>query len=218
MRNNSENLQHRRHRPMYIAPPAARLQHLSAVSNDSSENHSVGYNDDRDSNSHVKDLRIPPFVHIPQDKNLRIPIISPPSSNGSEENAPFQTTSNPLSQNWALQPTRTSAQHPGQYESSLSATTTTTCCGFGQRLLNALALVYYAVFDVVLLVFACIIGLFFHVEVHVVKHRSHRRRGRVIIQNDIHSSKREHYNSSELLRPVPPELTHVPYFAENEVV
>eukprot|EP00536_Pseudo-nitzschia_multiseries_P009872 jgi/Psemu1/24452/gm1.24452_g len=67
MRNNPENMQHRRHRPMYLAPPAARLQHLLANSNDSSQNDGIGYDDNRDSDSYIKDLRIPLFEQYAPD-------------------------------------------------------------------------------------------------------------------------------------------------------
>lgn len=222
---------------MYLAPPAARLQHLLANSNDSSQNDGIGYDDNRDSDSYIKDLRIPLFVQIPRDEDSRTPILSPPSSNGSDRNntllmpsfsdadfqylasrpAPMPTTMptmipTPMP---TMTPTPTPTQHRGQYESSLSETP---CRRFVQRLLKALTSAYYLMADLILLVLVCVIGLFFHVDFHVVKHRSRRRRGHVIIRNDLYNSKRGHYRSSELLRPLSPEMTQIPSFIEDDMV
>lgn len=206
MRNATEKLQHRRHRPMYLAPSAVHMQHFAGRSNDSAE--ILGYCDDDGDDKTIEDLRIPLLVEIPHDDNLRIPVISPPSSGGSEVSMLLSPITPPLQHKPFQSP---SIQQP--YESSSHRP-------FRQRLYRAISSVYYVISDFLLLVFVCLMGLFFDVEVQVVKHRTRGRSGRVIVRNcsiPVMHRQRQ-YQSTDLLRPLQPRSTPSPFLMPDDMV
>ena len=189
MRNATEKLQHRRHRPAYLAPTAVHLQHFSSKSYDSGEYFgNENYNDD----NLIEDLRIPLFVEIPQDEVVRFPITSPPCSNGSDVN--IISTLASLTQH---HPVQSSSIEQLQKESSFLRRL------FREKFCKVISSVFVVVADFLLLIFVCLMGLFFHVEVQVVKQRAHGRRGRVVVQqSSIAETQQRHYQSTDLLRPL----------------
>ncbi|VEU37680.1 unnamed protein product [Pseudo-nitzschia multistriata] len=218
MRQTQEKLQHRRHRPMYLAPSAVVLQQFSSGSNDSSDNVGFDCGDDRDNDGCIDDLRIPLFVKIPMDDRFRMPILSPPSSNGSRannESVPTSSTSIPEQQPqpWAFPPTP--PQHQGHHEPSFSSTR---IGPFSERFIRFFTALYYLVSDFITLILVCVVGLFFDVKVQVVNHRSHRRRGRISLRNNLYRAEDRRYNSSDLLRPLPPEMDERPLLMEDDMV
>lgn len=188
MQRASEKVQHRRHRPVYLAPSAMDFQQFSTRSYDS-------YGDESyDDENSVEDLMIPLFVEIPQDESLRLPITSPPCSGGSSS-----MRSGPYS------PGFISAEFdfPSEHAEYRRIESMTNCGRFRERLCRAIRWVYALISDFFLLIFVCVMGLFFHVEVQVVKERARRKRGRVVVQKSSH--RRHHhreYRSTDLLRPL----------------
>jgi len=190
MRNATEKLQHRRHRPVYLAPTAVHLQHFSSKSYDSGEYFG---NESQDDNKLIEDLRIPISIEIPQDDNLRFPITSPPCSNGSDVSTLFSPVA-PRAQHQLIQ----SSLIEQRQKESLSLRHPMT-----KRLYKVISWVFVMVSDFLLLIFVCLMGLFFHVEVQVIKQRAHGRRGRVIVQQSSTAETRQRqYQSTDLLRPL----------------
>lgn len=188
MRNATEKLQHRRHRPVYLAPTAVHLQHYSSKSYDSGE-----YSSNYDDHKFIEDLKIPLFVEIPQDNDLRLPITSPPCSNGSD----VSTMISPVVPETQQQPVRSPSTERMQKQSSPLSRL------FRDRLYKILFSVFAVVSDFMLLIFVCLMGLFFHLEVQVVKQRAHGRRGRVIVQQcSIAETRQDQYQPNHLLRPL----------------
>lgn len=193
MRDAAEKLQHRRHRPVYLAPTAVNLQHFSSRSYHSEEcSGNESYVDDNS----IEDLRIPLFVEIPHDDDLRLPITSPPCSNGSNRS--------PLGTPVFSQQTQYRTSRP-----------------FRERLYTVVSSIYVVVSDFLLLVVVCLMGLFFHVEVQVVQQRSHGRGGRVIVQKssttDTQRDQRE-YHSTDLLRPLHPSSSSSSFLSPDDMV
>ena len=182
MRNGADTLQHRRHRPVYLAPSAGYVQQFRGriISNDSDN-----FGDDES----AEDLRIPLLIDVPHDPSVRLPLVSPPSSAGSEVSR-YHTGVSP-----SLQSSQSVSSIQGEYP-TLSLI---------QRISRATSSICYVIMDFLLLIFVCLMGLFFHVEVEVVKHRTPGRSGRVIIQNNtVLPSTSHRYHSSDLLRPPQP--------------
>jgi hypothetical protein len=126
------------------------------------------------------DLNIPLLVEIPRQSTTAV--VSPPSSVGSE--ASFHPPSPPRT------PPRI-RRRP-----------------FRRRLLKLCLRLYHFLLDVLLLLFVCIMGLFFDVEVQVVKQDRRRARGRgsgrVVIQTRDHQEERDpYYRSTNLLQSPP---------------
>jgi len=190
MRNATEKLQHRRHRPAYLAPTAVNLQHFSSKSYDSGEYFgNENYND----YNLIEDLRIPLFVEIPQDEVVPFPIASPPCSNGSDVNTVFSTLASPTQHH----PVQLSSIEQLQIESSFLRRS------FREKFCKVISSVFIVVADFLLLIFVCLMGLFFHVEVQVVKQRAHGRRGRVVVQqSSIAETHQRHYQPTDLLQPL----------------
>jgi hypothetical protein len=125
------------------------------------------------------DLSIPLLVEVPQTPTT---VVSPPSSVGSE-----------------LSHASSTPPPPPQRHSSRS---------FRYRFCKALSSLYYVVMDFLLLVFVCLMGLFFDVEVQVVKldrrrARARGRSGRIVIQTRTSGGKRRHsseFRTTNLLR------------------
>jgi len=166
---------------------------------------------DDDNYDIIEDLRIPLFVKIPYDEKLRFPIISPPSSEGSTTTAelvsrggipfysPFIIPSLPQSEHhYHRQPTSSSQSlsssiqqnQQQQYTLSSSSPGPGPILSFKQQIYKMISSIYYVVLDLLLLIFVCLMGLFFHVEVQVVKHGNNggndinnNDRGRIIIQH-----------------------------------
>jgi len=188
MRNGTEKLQHRRHRPVYLAPTAVNLQHFSSKSYDSGEYFD---SENYDNDIYIEDLRIPLFVQIPQDDRLRLPIISPPCSDGSKVSILFSPAVR------RTQHQRVQSQLPGTYFGS------SLLLSFTKAVHRLISSVYVIVSDFILLILVCVMGLFFHVEVEVVKQRVHGRRGRVIVQQSYGTeTQQRQYQSTDLLRPL----------------
>ena len=210
MRNATENLQHRRHRPMYLAPTALNFQHFSTQSY-GSEDYSYDNYDDEES---VDDLMIPLFVEIPQDDNLRLPITSPPCSNGSGRQE-IATQSSWVEPAWAepawVEPAWVEHRQKEQPSRRLP---------YKERLFRIVSKVYALVYDFLLLIFVCLIGMFFHVEVQVVKERAHgrRREGRIIVQKYSRTHERQsRYQSTDLLQPLHQSSHSTSYSADDMV-
>lgn len=109
--------------------------------------------------SSVEELRIPLLVEV---SRTSTEVVSPPSSVGSAHSLA----------SWSPPPL------PPQRPASRS---------FRRRFYKAASAVYYLMMDFLLLAFVCLMGLFFDVEVQVVKSdrrraRARGRSGRVIIQ------------------------------------
>jgi hypothetical protein len=129
------------------------------------------------------DLNIPLLVEIPQQSTPEV--VSPPSSVGSE-----------------------SSFHPPS--TSTSRTPPRVRRTIRRRIVKQFFRLYHFLLDLLLLIFVCIMGLFFDVEVQVVK-RDRRRSlargrgsGRVVIQTRDHDDeKNQHYLSSNLLKNPP---------------
>ena len=188
----TEKVQHRRHRPVYLAPSAMDFQPFSTRSYDSYGNESY-----EDENS-VEDLMIPLFVEIPQDESLRLPITSPPCSGGSSS---MRST--------LYSPGFIPAEFDFPSEDTEYRQNESMPRRIRGKLCRAIRWVYALISDFFLLIFVCVMGLFFHVEVQVVKERARGRRGRVVVQKN---SQRRHrhreydhhreYRSTDLLRPL----------------
>jgi hypothetical protein len=206
MRNSIDNkVQNRRqHRPVYVAPTAVHLQHYSSKSYDSGDFFGDGIYDD-DDNDFIEDLKIPLFVHLPRDDNLRLPITSPPCSNGSEPGG----TLFPPAVSQSPHPIFRSSSFGEEQRHNKSPRSSSFHRSFRKRIHKAVSSVFIVVSDFLLLIFVCVMGLFFHVEVQVVKERARARRGRITIQQSSSEAEiRQHqYHSTDLLRPlhqVPP--------------
>ena len=188
MRNGTEKLQHRRHRPVYLAPTAVHLQHFSSKSYDSRE---CFDSENNDSEIFIEDLRIPLFIQIPQDEDLRLPITSPPCSAGSSVSISFSPT------------VRRPHHERVQSRSGEIHSRSTSLLSFREPIRRLISWVYMVVSDFVLLILVCVMGLFFHVEVEVVKQRVHGRRGRVVVQQNYSAETQQcQYQSTDLLRPL----------------
>jgi len=167
---------------------------------------------DDDNYDIIEDLRIPLFVKVPCDEK-QFPIISPPSSEGSAATAvlacrekipfysPFIIPSLSQSQHHYHRQPQSSSQslsssiqqkqkQQQQYTLLSSSPGPGPILSFKQKLYKTISSIYYVVLDLLLLIFVCLMGLFFHVEVQVVKHGNHGRndidnngRGRIIIQH-----------------------------------
>lgn len=204
-----QTVQHRRHRAVYLAPTAVDLQHFSSsnksydsLGNDSYEN---------DDEQYVEDLRIPLFVEIPHDENLRLPITSPPCSGGSH----VEPLVSPVFSSYEYQVThqeeRWHTESPrGQPHRRRG------------RVCQWISTVYAVVSDFCLLIFVCLMGLFFHVEVQVVKERAHGRRGRVVAQKgsarERRRRRRHEYRSTDLLRPLEHNSPSNSYLTPDDMV
>merc|ERR1711924_79423 len=167
----------------YLAPSAGYGQQFRGriISNDSDN-----FGDD----DSVDDLRIPLLIDVPHDPNLRLPLVSPPSSAGSEVVSRLHPSASP-----SLQSSQSESSIQGDYPTF----------SLMQRISKAISSICYVILDFLLLIFVCLMGLFFHVEVQVVKHRTRGRSGRVIIQNNsVLPSTTHQYHSSDLLRPPQP--------------
>jgi hypothetical protein len=217
MRDTTEKLQHRRHRAVYLAPTAIHLQHFSSQSYDSGEDYfgSDDAYDDHDKAFILDDLRIPLFVEIPQEDNLRFPVISPPCSNGSEMGPLLSPVlSEAAQQHQTLQWPFEEDEQYRQKESSPSQSQRRhrhRRRPFKERLYKLISSVLVVMYDFLLLISVCLMGLFFHVEVQVVKQRAHHgRRGRIIVQKQSSATAAEmqrqqrqrQYQSTDLLRPL----------------
>lgn len=177
----------------------------------------------------IEDLQVVPLlVKVPYDEDLRLPIVSPPSSDGSavtntidkEEQedsnssysySPFiipsslslslqlssQSILQPKHRHTSSQSSSLSIQQPPQYTpSTLSSLPSSRSRPRSQRLVLLLIIlkqtlfgmissIYYVVLDFLLLIFVCIMGLFFHVEIEVVKGQ----------QQDINDNNNDNYNN-----------------------
>lgn len=219
MRDTAEKLQHRRHRAVYLAPTAVHLQHFSSQSYDSGEDYfgSDAAYDDNDKAFILDDLRIPLFVEIPQDDNLLLPVISPPCSNGSDVSPLLSPVLSPVvseaaQQHQTLQWPFEEEQQYRQKQSSPSQSQRRHCRRrpFKERLYKMISSVLVVMYDFLLLISVCLMGLFFHVEVQVVKQRAHHgRRGRIIVQKqssataaEMQRQRQRQYQSTDLLRPL----------------
>lgn len=130
---------------------------------------SAGYQQHPHYESPSIDLRIPLLVEVPQTPTT---VVSPPSSVCSEISVA----------SWTPPP------RPPRHYSSRS---------FHIRFCKALLSMYYFVMDFLLLAFVCLMGLFFDVEVQVVKldrrkARARGRSGRIVIQTTTSGGKRHH--------------------------
>ena len=141
------------------------------------------------------DLNIPLLVEIPQQSAPAV--VSPPSSVGSE--ASFHTPSPPRTPSRPIRiPSRIlRRRRPCR-----------------RRVIKSCYRLYHFLLDLLLLIFVCIMGLFFDVEVQVVKQDRRRARGRgsgrVVIQTrdpQEEERHRHHYQPSNLLRS-PPQSPH----------
>lgn len=188
MRNGIEKLQHRRHRPVYLAPTAVHLQHFSSKSYNSGEYFDSEKNE---KDIFIEDLRIPLFIQIPQDESLRLPVTSPPCSGGS-------------SVSFSLTPAvRQTQRQRVQSRSARTYFRSSLLLSFRELLHRLTSWIFLVVSDFVLLILVCVMGLFFHVEVEVVKQRMHGRRGRVIVQQSYSADTQQcQYQSTDLLRPL----------------
>ena len=207
MRQVSENLQHRRHRPVYLAPAALTLQHFSTRSYDSFGNETY------DDENFVEDLIIPLFVEIPHEENLRLPVTSPPCSGGSSSNVSTFLPPGYI-------PTEYQTAQP-LFPKQRRSESALMCGRLGKRIYTVISSVYDMVSDFLLLIFVCLMGLFFHVEVQVVKERAHGRRGRVVIQkNSVEECRRRHceYRSTDLLRPLQQSSPTNSYLMPDDMV
>jgi hypothetical protein len=184
--------------------------------NDNDNDNNDDYDDYHDI---IEDLRIPLLIQIPNDEKLRFPIVSPPSSNGSAvitaiakmttrekilSYSPFIIPS--LSRPWSSsQSTSLSIQHQ-QYASSPQNPSLS--FKFKQsKLYKMMTSIYYIVLDFLLLIFVCLMGLFFHVEVQVEKQQQQQQhehnnaissgRGRIIIQQQQSNSSSNSSNTNE---------------------
>jgi len=203
-----EKLQHRRHRPVYLAPSAVHFRRFSGKSYDTDEN-SSNANDDGD--KRIESLGIPLLVQIPDDDNLRFPITSPPCSNGSNGSALVPPVALPPLQHqlYKFSSTPQRQHEPSRPQHSLR-----------EKMYKVISSIYFVVSDFLMLVFVCVIGLFFHVEVQVVKQRTRRRRGRVVVQ---HSSipmtqQQQRYQSTDLLQPQKAPSTTNSFLIPDEMV
>lgn len=198
----------RQHRPVYVAPTAVHLEQYFSKSYDSGDFFGDGIYDDDDENDCIEDLKIPLFVHIPRDDNLRLPITSPPCSNGSERGGalfPPAVSQSPR----PIFPSSSSFGEEQRRHDNESPRSSSIRRSFRKRIHKAISSVFIVVSDFLLLIFVCVMGLFFHVEVQVVKERARARRGRITIQQSSSEADiRQHqYHSTDLLRPlhqVPP--------------
>mmetsp|Transcript_7275 Transcript_7275/g.17742 ORF Transcript_7275/g.17742 Transcript_7275/m.17742 type:complete len:205 (+) Transcript_7275:330-944(+) len=204
MRNGTEKLQHRRHRPVYLAPTAVHLQHYSSKSYDSGEDID---NEKNDSGISIEDLRIPLFVQIPQNEILRLPVTSPPCSDGSSVSISFSPAVH-----------RTERERV-RWQSAETNLRPSPLLSFRESLHRLLSRVYLVVSDFVLLIMVCVMGLFFHVEVEVVEQRVQGRRGRVVVQQS-HNARTRHrqYQSTDLLRPLNSGSPSSSLFRSDDVV
>lgn len=207
MRNATEKLQHRRHRAVYLAPTAVHYQHFSSQSYDSGEHYfgSEAYDHHK---FIIDDLRIPLFVEIPQDDNLRFPVTSPPCSNGSDVSPLLFPAISPVQHHRTLQwpfaeQHRQKELSPSQQQQERRRRRRP----FREKLYKVIASVFVVIYDFLLLISVCLMGLFFHVEVQVVKQRAHHgRRGRIIVQQSLTAAeeirRQRQYQSTDLLRPL----------------
>jgi len=158
-------------------------------------------------------LRIPLFVDIPQEDNLRFPVISPLCSNGSEMGPLLSPVlSEAAQQHQTLEWPFEEEQQYRQKESSPSQSQRRhRRRPFKERLYKLFSSVLVVMYDFLLLISVCLMGLFFHVEVQVVKQRAHHgRRGRIIVQKQSSATAAEmqrqqrqrQYQSTDLLRPL----------------
>jgi len=212
MRRAAETVHHRRHRAVYLAPTAVDLKNFSS-SNKSYD--SIG-NDtyDNDDDNYVEDLRIPLFVEIPHDEDLRLPITSPPGSSGSNVDSLVA----PVFSSFEYQMTHEERRYT---ESPRGSQQQQQRRGRG-RVCQWISTVYAVVSDFCLLIFVCLMGLFFHVEVQVVKERTHGRRGRVVVQKgsaeERRRNRRHEYRSTDLLRPLQHNSPSNSYLTPDDMV
>ena len=200
MQRANETVHHRRHRAVYLAPTAVDLQHFS--SNKSYD--SFGNDTYEDDENYAEDLLIPLFVEIPHDENLRLPITSPPCSGGSNN------IISPVFSSYELY------QPEEEQTESLPVHRR-----FGRKLRKVISTVYAVVSDFCLLIFVCLMGLFFHVEVQVVKERT--KRGRVVVQKSNATAerrrrRRHEYQSTDLLRPLQQGSPSNSYLTPDDMV
>ena len=212
MRHGPEKVQNRRHRPVYLAPTAVNLQNFSTRSSyDSFGNDTY---DDGDEN--FEDLMIPLFVEIPHDEDLRLPITSPPCSGGSRSiDVSCSTLHSP-----GFVPTEFQAAEPLLQERRRNESLPMRG-PLRNRLYKVISSVYALVSDFLLLIFVCLMGLFFHVEVQVVKERAHGRRGRVVVQKSSAEERRQRrheYRSTDLLRPLQQNSPSNSYLTPDDMV
>jgi hypothetical protein len=190
MRNATEKLQHRRHRAVYLAPTAVHYQHFSSQSYDSGEHYfgSEAYDHHK---FIIDDLRIPLFVEIPQDDNLRFPVTSPPCSNGSDVSPLLFPAISPVQHHRTLQwpfaeQHRQKELSPSQQQQERRRRRRP----FREKLYKVIASVFVVIDDF-----------------QVVKQRAHHgRRGRIIVQQSLTAAeeirRQRQYQSTDLLRPL----------------
>ena len=227
-RNTSVNLQHRRrqqwHRPAYLAPSVGRIQvtpqydeHRLQKNDDYEGRHRHKFyrhkiiNDDDDDDASeddgndnneyydtIDELQIPLFISVPHDDSLRFPVVSPPSSEGSSSGI------------YSLSLSKFQQKNQQQRQTPSGVSPEESFC------MKFLYSVYYAVSDVFLLIFVCLMGLFFHVEVQVVEHNNSQqgrnnnnnyRRGRIIIQTHP-----EGVESNDIANKKSPNDGHKPHY------